>query len=299
VYSGSCELIVEDVNEAKSEVTHIAQSSGGYVELVSGNSIVIRVPAERFGELFAKVLAIGEVERKSIETYDVTEYFRDQQTRLDLATRTRERLYTLLEKTEDVKERLAILREIRRLTEEIERIQISLELLERQVDLSRITVQLTPRLEPSTAERAAIPFGWIARLDPLYPSLDRLRERADVSLPDDFAVFEKERSFRAESVEGTRVRAGCTDNDPTGDAAFWQTALAHHLAKLYASSQLLEMGGFRGVLLESKDTDPFYYLVAVTVGRRERLVVVEAFFPDAEALGLRLAEVRTAIEEIE
>ena len=172
---------------------------------------------------------LGEVANKVIETYDVSDTLRDQETRLRLAERARERLYQLLERSSDVKERLAILREIKRLTEEIEQVRLSLELLKNQIALSRITVELIPRQPEGEPRRAGIPFPWVAALNPLYPSLPRSAGKAVPVLSDDFAVFRKEAGFRAESPEGTRVRLGGTRNTPQGDAAFWQKALIFHL----------------------------------------------------------------------
>jgi hypothetical protein len=119
IYSGFCRLVVDEIEQAKQELESLAVGSGGYVEAVNGPVVTLRVPAGRFAEVFAAVQKLGEVANKVIETYDVSDTLRDQETRLRLAERARERLYQLLERSSDVKERLAILREIKRLTEEM------------------------------------------------------------------------------------------------------------------------------------------------------------------------------------
>jgi hypothetical protein len=294
IYSGWCRLVVDQLEQAKKELEQLAVSRGGYVESVSGAVVILRVPAARFPEAFAAVQKLGEVTGKAIETYDVTDALRDQETRLRLAERARERLYQLLEKTSDVQQRLAILREIRRLTEEIEQVRLSLELLKNQIALSRITVELQQRRPEGEARRMGIPFPWIAALQPLYPSLPRSAGKAVPSLSDDFAVFAKEKRYRAESPEGTRVRVGTTANSPRADEEFWQKALLFHLGPRYRRAEALEQGAFRGVLFTSKDAKPYSYLVAVRV-QGELLFVFEAFFPDPEALGRRLAAVQEAL----
>jgi hypothetical protein len=294
VYSGWCRLVVDEVEQAKKELERLAASSGGYVEAVNGAAVSLRVPAARFQEVFAAVQKLGEVTGKAVETYDVSDTLRDQEARLRLAEKARERLYQLLEKTSDVQQRLAVLREIRRLTEEIEQVRVSLELLKNQVALSRITAELEPLRPEGEARQAGIPFRWIAALAPLYPSLPKSAGKAAPKLSDDFAVFSKEKRFRAESPEGTRVRIGTTANAPRGDEGFWQKALLYHLGPRYRSAEALEQGAFRGVLFTSKDTKPYSYLVAVRV-QGELLYVFEAFFPDPEALSRRLATVREAV----
>jgi hypothetical protein len=113
-------------------------------------------------------------------------------------------------------------------------------------------------------------------------------------------VFEKEESFRAETADGTRVRIGGTANEPRGDSEFWQQALAFHLGPLYAQVRSLELGPFRAVLLASKDRRPFHYLVGVAGSADDRsLTVLEAFFPDDEALARRLEPLAGSLSEME
>lgn len=298
IYSGFCRLLVDEIEEAKADLTRFAEQNGGYVERAFENTIVLRVPASRFRGLFEEILDKGELLYKSIETFDVSDYFRDQETRLHIAERARGRLYTLLERTGDVEERLAILREIRRLSEEIEGIRLRLENLERQISFSRITVELVPRLPVGEMSKEDIPFPWIASLEPVYGSLPRLHGRASLPLGENFAVLEKRRSFRAESSEGTRVRIGSTKNQPRGDEDFWQQALLHHLKAYYKTAEPLEAGSLQGALFTSKDRNPYAYLVAVQV-KGGRLYVLEVFFPDLEARDQHLAGIREAMGSLE
>ena len=298
IYSGFCRLIVDEVEKAKADLTQFAESGGGYVESAYENTIILRVPASRFRELFEAILDKGELLYKSIETFDVSDYFRDQEMRLRTAERSRERLYTLLQRTDDVEQRLEILREIKRLSEEIEGIRLRLESLERQISFSRITVELIPRLPVEEIRKEDIPFAWIASLEPVYGSLSRLRGRARLSLGEDFAILEERRVFRAESSDGTRVRIGSTRNQPQGDEEFWQQALLHHLEPFYKQAEPLEAGSLKGVLFTSKDRNPFAYLVAVAA-EGGRLYVVEVFFPDPETKVQHLAGIREALDSLE
>jgi hypothetical protein len=302
VYSGFCRLTVDDAEKTKEAIADIAEESGGYVESVHQRAIVVRVPAELFQVLFDRILGLGEVEHKSVETYDVTEFFRDQETRLIIAEKTRERLYALLDRTEDVEERLAILREIKRLTEEIERIRRTLDLLERQISFSRIVIELLARLPQVQIDRSSIPFRWIANLNPLYPSLGSPKRKIALNLSDNFAIFEKEEAFRAESAEGIRVRLGEAKNEPRGDSAFWQKAIAYHLSPFFESSEQLDIGSFKAILFISKDASPFSYLVGVLSSTEETLLpevsVVEVFFPDQETTGKHLDSLRSAIGQV-
>ncbi len=279
IYSGYTELLVDDIEQSKGIIGNLAEERGGYVESAYGNTIVIRVPAVLFESVMDEIFTFGEARHHYVETLDVTEYFQDLDTRLSIAEKARERLYILLEKTDDVEERVNILREIRRLTEEIERIKGLLESIKRRIRFSRITVDLLSRLEEYALEIPDIPFPWIAGLDPLYPSIPHLKGRVYFPLEDDFAVFGKEDYFRAESADLVRVRVGTLENIPRGDSEFWQRALLFHLEPYYASVEPFSFDHLKGIVLESKDGDPFYYAVGAGVVRN-RLYVVEVFFPD-------------------
>ncbi|MBN1411355.1 MAG: DUF4349 domain-containing protein [Spirochaetales bacterium] len=297
VYFGDLKLIVEDVKDRMAEIGAIADKSGGYVESSYDRYIIIRVPAQNFNAIFEQLMTLGEVSYKSIRTFDVTEYFQDLSKRLDIAARTRERLYNLLERTKDVKERLRILKEIRRLTEEIEEIKLTLETVRKLISFSRISVELVPRLNMDLSDqKETIPFPWIKSLDPFYTSILTLKGAVDFKLPDDFAVFDKEKYFFAESADGIRIKIGTVENKPEGDGKFWQKALQYHLGKFYRESELFDTEQINGILFTSKDVSPFEYFAGVTVVG-DYLFVMEILFPDQKTFDGKWEKIKSALEE--
>jgi len=298
VYSGLLRLGVDSVEKRKEEVFDITEAFGGWVEQASENTVIVRVPAGIFEEALSRLSTVGEVIERSVETQDVTEQYQDLSARLRLSQHTRERLYSLLERTDNVQERLRILREIRRLTDEIEEIRQRLELLEKLVSYSRITVELVPRLAYESPYREMIPFAWIRDLDPVYVSIGALARRASLELPGTFAVFSKEDAFRAESAEGVRVRLGTVQNVPSGDSLFWQRALAYHLDPFYARAEKRTLGSTECVLFTSKDREPFYYLVGVLAAGKH-IFVAEAFFPTDETFEKAYEDISRTIKEFE
>jgi hypothetical protein len=298
IYSGYLDLVVDDVEKQREKIITITKNVKGYVESTSGEFIVIRIPAALFDAVFDDIGDLSEILNRFIETADVTELYQDLGLRLEAARRTRTRLQVLLEKTSDVDERVKILQEIRRLTEEIDRIESSLTLLEGQINLSRITVRLLPRITGSGQGRRSIPFRWIANLQPLTPTIPSAIKELSLVVDDEFAVFQSGKTIRAESAEGTRFRMGAAVNRPDGDAVFWQKALQFHLTDLYRTSRKVEAGSYRGVLFTSKDTVPFHFLVAVKTVKEE-ILVAETFFPDDAALDRRFETVLAMLEGAE
>jgi len=285
VYSADLGLLVNKREEALEAIQGLAEDSGGYVESSSLQMIVIRVPAEDFQSALTKIEQMGKVTRRSVHSSDVTAAYTDLERRLDLARRTRERLYNLLERSEDTEERVKILREIRRLSEEIETLSSQLENLAQQISFSRISVRLETPVSRNERPRQ-IPFPWIARLHPLEASTEAAAERLDLLLPQDFAVLEEGKKIIAESAGGTKLRIGAVPNEPRGDTRFWARALRYHLRDQYADAEEKDLGALQGVLFQSKDPAPFYYLVAVTVSD-DQILVAEAFFPNRQELELR------------
>ncbi len=297
VFSADLQLRVASVEQTRNELLSMVQRIDGYVESSQADFLVLRVPAELFDDSLSSIVELGELISRSIETADVTDQFVDMERRLTIARVSRERLYELLERTTDSQEQVAILREIRRLTEEIEALNSRLDALASLVAYSRITVRLVPRLSGDDILIGEIPFPWIAALDPLVPTIGRARARFDGALPADFAVFETGRTVSAESADGVRVRAGGIENSPRGDAAFWQRALEFHRGPLYADVDSLAIGPFLGIEFESRDREPFFFWVMAAATDRE-LLVIEVFFPSADARGRHRAAVESWVEEV-
>jgi hypothetical protein len=93
VYFGYARLVVNSLLDTRNAISKLAEESGGYIEASYDTQVIIRIPKDKFNEIFASLLALGEVDDKKIETYDVTEYFQDLEMRLSVAERTRGRLF--------------------------------------------------------------------------------------------------------------------------------------------------------------------------------------------------------------
>lgn len=295
VYTGYLELLVAEPERARGAVIQTAGQLGGYVESTTTEYVVVRVPAARLEEAMDIIARLGEVRSRSVETSDVTEGYADLGRRIEVARRTRDRLYTLLERTTDVEERVEILREIRRLTEEVERLTAALSVMEGQILLSRLTVLLRSRIDEASGAGRGAPFAWIARLSPLQPATRAAAAVVPVVPPEDYAVFEAGRRVRLEAADGTRVSIGAVGNQPQGDTTFWREALVFHLGELYRKGDPVVAGSFEGAVFESKDIVPFHYMVAVHAQGAE-ILVAEAFFPDGEARERRLGAILGMLE---
>ncbi len=283
VYTGYLKLRVKRLLEAVDEVTRLTEDRGGYIESLTRDVIVVRVPAKDFDEVLGAFVKLGELLERRIKALDVTEQFTDLGTRLAVSKESRARLLLLLEKVEEVEERLLILEEIKRLSEQIESMESTLATLQNLVDFYTITIELQPVLEDSAIMVSRSPFVWVRDLSPHMTSIWDGKDEFSMVLPPEFVLFEKDDVYRAQAADTTIVRGGVVDNEPLGNNEFWSGAVNHEMKG--RGEKLIDEGkagpmAYR--LYKSEDVQPRYYMVAV-YSRYEDLYVVEVFYPSEEA----------------
>ncbi len=164
VYTANLTMAVYQVGPGLDGVERVARDVGGYLSSRQDESVVVRVPRDRFQDVMARIEKLGDVTHRDIKAEDVTDEFVDIQARLKNAYSMRDRLSDLLSKA-PAKEALDIEKELGRVTEEIERMEGRLKLLRDQIAFSTITVTFTP-LAPQTVHDSSLlaPFPWLQEL---------------------------------------------------------------------------------------------------------------------------------------
>jgi hypothetical protein len=153
VRTGDMSLVVEDVTQARDDITRLADRLDGYVvsSWISGEkdemrgSISIRIPDERFEQTLAELRELAvRVKSENTQSQDVTEEYTDLQARLNNAEATEKQYLALLEKATDVQDILSIYDSLSRVRQEIEQIKGQMQYLERTAAMSLISVRLEP-----------------------------------------------------------------------------------------------------------------------------------------------------------
>ncbi|MCK6522786.1 DUF4349 domain-containing protein [Myxococcota bacterium] len=296
-YTGYAQLRVTRPEELVESVAKAAEAKGGYVERRSLTSITVRVPVAEFEAAWREALGMGEVMSKSLTAQDVTEAFQDVELRLAAHQAMLARYQELLAKTTEEQEKLRILREIQRLSEEIDLIQSQLRTLGSLAAFSRLTVEGVPR--QALVERAVREeiegFDFIQRLSPFRADVNYEGELLKLAVPEGFVALDDRQHFSAESADGAILRATKLENEPAGDATFWISAIQDRLASEFASAERSEIGGFQVLrLVEPGADDPYRYLIAVRV-EGKHLQLVEIVYPGAAQEERYNAAVRAAL----
>jgi len=294
-YEGSTTLRVARIRPAVDAITATVEELGGFVERVDGARLVVRVPVARFQEGLEAVQAHGDVIDERIMASDVTEAFQDVKLRLDTAIATRERLVELLAKAEDEQTKLMLIREIQRLTDQIDQMSAQASTLQRMADLSRISIRLVERealAHQGAADAQA--FRWIRQLSPFGGDVVRAGNFVNLDVPEGMVGLKLWREYVAEAPDGSRIWSGRLHTSVQADGDFWIEAIEDRLAQDFASASVSTLGDYTVLTLTSRDEDPYTWVIAVHPHGR-KLDVVEAYLSSPQAAERFLPAVQDVI----
>lgn len=299
VYFGYLRLRVRRQIEAFDELTKLAQAAGGYVQTLSGRTVVLRVPATDFDAAMARFGAVGEILERRVKAVDVSRQFTDIETRLVVAQQARARLLQLLERVRTTDERLQILEEIKRLTESIETSESTLAALRNLADFFTITIDIEPIVVEGQQAAHRSAFAWIRNLLPHLVTLTEGKKAISMTMPKGFVQFLEDDVFRAQAADTSLLRVGRVTNEPVGDAAFWSQAIDHELQG--RDEELVDqkvLGKLQLRVYRNKDVRPRYYVVGAAVVDKY-VYCVEVFLPNDAAWTLHKDNVYQALGTLE
>ncbi len=167
IYQAQLRLATRDVEGRMEEAIEIAGQLGGGLSQQEGNTVVVRVPADRFHEALERFEALGDVLSRRVTVQGISARVRDLRTRLRSAMDIRNRLMVLLDRTSNATEAVALQREIERINGGIELLESRIRELEEQIRLSTFTITFQstlPQPELQHFERPVLPFPWLDEL---------------------------------------------------------------------------------------------------------------------------------------
>ena len=164
IYTASYTLAVFEAVKVLDGIQALAEKRGGYLVRRSDDTITVRVPSGKFRHALADISKLGDVLHRDESVEDVTEQFYDLQIRLRNARAVRDRLEQLLVEAKDVKEALAVEKELARLTGDIESMEGRLKRLRELIAFSTITVMLQPLPVDKVESNVELPFPWLRDL---------------------------------------------------------------------------------------------------------------------------------------
>ncbi len=152
IYKTWLSIEVEDLAKCSETVKATVKNYNGYIEnsslYESSAQFVIRVPSNKKTDAVESIKKSGEVTNIRENAKDITEEYIDVDARLKNMINLRDRLTKLLDKAENVKEVLAIEKEIGRLQGDIDSLQSRLKNMNNKVDFSTVTLNLHQKKKP-------------------------------------------------------------------------------------------------------------------------------------------------------
>jgi hypothetical protein len=164
VYTGRFNVAVGDVAASIQATKALADKLGGYMLRMTVNTIVIRVPAEKFDAAVEAIARMGMVIDKDVTAQDVTDQYLDLEMRLKNAKAAQQKLLALLEKAQAVSDTLEIEKELQRITTDIERLEGQIKKLTHEVAFSMLTVLFNQTKSAPAETQVKLPFYWLGRL---------------------------------------------------------------------------------------------------------------------------------------
>ncbi|HEU5083211.1 MAG TPA: DUF4349 domain-containing protein [Acidimicrobiales bacterium] len=145
IYVGTTYAVVGDVAAAVREAADAAAVEGGFVfaqDLAGDHGrVILKVPVDRFDAVFDAVVGIGEVEDQHIEAEDVSERFRDLESRQAALATSIDRIRGFLAEASNVDEVSRLESELTRREAEHDVIAGQLRLLQERTTYGTITAE--------------------------------------------------------------------------------------------------------------------------------------------------------------
>lgn len=164
VYKAWLHLASHQVDETLAEARAITLASGGFIESSSQTELVLRIPAAEYEATYAVLRKLGEIRHERVTSHDITEQYTNLAARIENLKALKLRYETLLAQATSMEERLAIERELLRITSELSVLQERLAYLADQAAFATVTLNVE-RIQPQhlTRNRPAQPFPWVQR----------------------------------------------------------------------------------------------------------------------------------------
>ncbi len=296
-YSGWLRIGVTKVRDELERLAKLAEERGGRVEALGGNTIVLRIPVDRYRDVWAEIRQDGDVLAENQTASDVTEQFSAVDLRVKTATVTRDRLVALLAKAESEQDKVTLLRELLRVTEELDGLQSQLRALRGLADYSRIVVEVAQKGALAAANGPEISgFEWIGWLSPFQPLLSDAR-RVQLDVPTGMVELQPRGQFVAESPEGARLSTTRIPNDPRAEPGFWISAIQDRLAPDFAAAERSTVGDWACLRLADGSDDPYTWEICARGDVADRTFdLAQAYYPDEATLARYGAGVREALQ---
>jgi len=295
--SGRMVTASDDPSTTLGQAAAIATDVGGRVTGRTADTVLLRVPDDRFDEAWAAVLGLGEVQAKSLRTEDLTARIQDTALRIEVLRALRDRMVALLAQTPEDADAVRLLRDLREVEASLAALEARSLRLRRAVAFDRIAVRAVrrpPVRVVDLAQRRGL--DWLRALSPERMWGKGMRTEAPAIVPDGFARVAGQVAHAA-APDSSRLWASSVVNEPAGDGAFWASAVGTHLRARGLAVEEVAHGAWSCVVTRPEQADWDTWWVCVRADERaHRAQVIQAAFRPGASIGLHALAMGRALQ---
>jgi hypothetical protein len=184
-------------------------------------------------------------------------------------------------KTEN--EKIALLKEIQRLSEQIEQLKIEENDLLRKAAFSTIVLHVSNIPQEAVPVRLSInAFEWFSNLI-FVNEYSNMKKALKLEAPKYFLeTSDTRKRWGAASAMGAKFWAFEKENEPQGSADFWAAAMLEYFESIF-KAELKSEENFSLVRLQNFEQEPkIYYIAILKTSDKKKLKIAQAYFPSLE-----------------
>lgn len=161
IYTAGMRIAVFNLGDAIATAESIPERHGGYVQSMSNNQVVLRIPSKNLRTVMTSLAGYGNVEQRWLNSQDVTAEYTDLESRLKALEKTHAQLLDLLGKARTVKEALEVRAALDRVAAELEVLKGRLRQLDNMTTYSTLTLDFYERGPHMPTPSSNDPFPWV------------------------------------------------------------------------------------------------------------------------------------------
>jgi hypothetical protein len=278
------------------KAVNLAESVKGFVQYKHDDTVILRIPLESFQVVYDSLLKLGEIIDHQKIAEDITDAFRDANLRIEILEKTIKRYIALIAMTKAEAEKINLLKEVERLREELEVLQVQKRALLSRASyatLHFIVQERTPAVS-NIEMYAGEGFYWIRSLDPVY--YPQFGKSLKLPVPKGMLYLKDKEGWMVESPGGTRMWAARIQNKPHGTSRFWIDAIYFRIREQYKTSDSSKIGDYQFIRFKPYPGSNFIYTIGLTT-KEDEIHIVQIFFPDEDQESRYLKTIQSAITE--
>ncbi len=164
IYTAGMRIAVFNLQDALETAEALPERYGGYVQTMSDSQVVLRIPSKNLRPVMSGLAGYGNVERRWLQSQDVTAEFTDIESRLKALEKTHAQLLELLGKARTVEEALKVREALDRVSAELEVLKGRLRQLSNMTAYSTLTLDFYERGPHNPTPSSNDPFPWVDSL---------------------------------------------------------------------------------------------------------------------------------------